>query len=288
MVVSQSQSDESPSERPSPVALYSTTDDYIDRYRHAQRTVPISSTNRGMKRLEPSAIVYLRVGDDITIVVSPINRREPNTTKVARVAMLNLFKRIITADFLKTPEMDKEEFWMHELNKHVVVREGKLYHEFHVVISRYAERSRLCLPNLPQSYIDNWMTTGGAGLRVNLHGYSTSLNTLLKFNMIPFLEVHQGRSMDSTNKSFLDDSIDFATMRKDGELTTYLMEKLDATRGDPVAYIEVLMKYYHRALDMAKFEMKKKCPQTKNKNNSFLPSSSDDSDAMFKFNQAGG
>ena len=143
MVVSPSQSDESPSERPSPVALYSTTDDNIDRYRHAQRTVPISSTNRGMKRLEPSAIVNLRVGDDITIVVPPINRREPNTAKVARVATINLFKRIITANFLKTPEIDKEEFWMHKLNKHVVVREGKLYHEFHVVISKYAERSRV-------------------------------------------------------------------------------------------------------------------------------------------------
>ena len=107
--------------------------------------------------------------------------------------------------------------------------------------------ARECLPNLPQSYIDNWMTTGGAGLWVNLHSYLTSLNALLKFNMIPFLEVHQGRSMDSTDESFLDDSIDFTTLRKDGELTTYLMEKLDATRGDPVAYIEVLMKYYHRA-----------------------------------------
>lgn len=204
-----------------------------------------------MKRLESESIVHLRIGDDITIVVRPINPREPIAAKKARQSTLNLFKRLIRDECGNVSAAKKDKFWTDELKRCEIILEGKCYHEFNVTVVSYAKRAQLLTPNLPANYIDYYMGAGGAGLSVHLDGYATSNSMLLKFNMIPFLEVRRARSMDTSTKSFLDESTTFPTTNKD-DLTHYLMQKLDATRGDPVAYIEVLMKYYHRALEMTK------------------------------------
>ena len=64
-------------DRPSPVALFSLADDDDDINGDGPvgSSVPLSSINRGMKRLESEAIVHLRIGDDITIAVPPINQK---------------------------------------------------------------------------------------------------------------------------------------------------------------------------------------------------------------------
>ena len=255
----------------SPVALYSHSDDEIGR-----NNVPLSSQNRGMKRLEPEAIVNLRVSDDIIIVVPPVNRREPKEAKAARVSTIALFKRIVFNECGNIPVADKNEMWDDELKKREIIREGKCYHEFNVVITSYAERFMLQTPNLNARYIEYYMGTGGAGLAVSLNGYSTSNTLLLKFNTLPFLEVHRSRPMSSSPESFLDESIVFPTTSIDADLTSYLMLKLDSTRGDPVAYIEVLMKYYHRAFEMAK---KTKSRQVGKKKKSFIPQTEGDGNA---------
>ena len=102
--------------------------------------------------------------------------------------------------------------------------------------------------DLPPQYVCECMHSG-AGLEMQVRRSAVSDSVLLKFSMLPFLEIHQERSMANCTELFLNDSIVFPNPGNEDGLTPYLIEKLDATKGDPVAYIEVLMKYYHRALN---------------------------------------
>ena len=243
-----------------------------------------------MKRLSSEGIVNLRVGDDVTIVIPPDKRGEPKHAKHRRSSVYALFKRVIMSNYSRSLGIDRGQYWHDELEQREIIRDDKKCHEFHVTISSYAERSRAIEKDLPQGYIDYWMGTGGAGLVVRLHGSTTAFAPLIKFNVLPFLEVHQTRNTETTAESFLDESIDFTTLKKEGDLAPYLMEQLDATRGDPIAYLEVMMKYYQQALAITKLEVKKKAPAkgTSTKDGSVsMPVSGDDDDAvLFKFRQA--
>ena len=89
---------------------YSHTDDDINRDRHVGGSVPLSSNNCSMKRLESEAIVNLQIGDDIKIIVPPINRKEPAAAKDTRESTLNLFKCISREGCNNVPTTKKSEF----------------------------------------------------------------------------------------------------------------------------------------------------------------------------------
>ena len=243
-----------------------------------------------MKQLLSKGIINLRVGDDVTIVIPLDKRGEPKHAKHRHSSVYTMFKRAIMANYSRSLGIDRGQYWHDELEQRAIIREGNKCHKFHVTISSYAERSRAIENDLPQGYIDYWMGTGGAGLAVRLHGSTTAFAPLLKFNVLAFLEVHQTRTTEMTVESVLDKSIDFTMLKKEGDLAPYLMEQLDATRGDPLAYLEVIMKYYQQALAITKLEVKMKAPAkgtSTKKGGISMPVSGDDDDAvLFKFCKA--
>ena len=243
---------------PSPTVLYSMSDDddNIDRSRH-DLVVPISSLNRGMKRLQAHDIVKLRIGDEITVLIPPIDRsrKEPKPAREARETIMSKMKRVFMAECGTMSTKEKDDYWKDELANRKITRDGKYLYEFHVIISSYAERSMLEMIDLPKEYINYYMGNGNAGLAVKVRGRTRSVPMLLQFNSIPYIEIHICRSSSDSAASFLDDSIVFPSPLDEDGLSRYLQEQLHATKGDPVAYTEILMKYYQRALGISRSKL---------------------------------
>ena len=115
-----------------------------------------------------------------------------------------------------------------------------------VRISNYAERSKLAQNNIPTKYIET-LIDRGMGINVKILGWGRMQKVLLKLSMLPYLEVHVRRN---NNTPFLDEGIGFPQIYDDECLKKYTMKELFSSKGDPVAYVEILMKFYQRKLKM--------------------------------------
>ena len=210
----------------------------------ACRLVPISTTNHGFKRLNYQQIVRLCIEDEFSLVVPPNDPKQSKTANMARKATLAKIRNIILFD--APPNLDaneKEKYWSSELSNRKMMRDGKDCYEFHVKVENYAERERL-EHKLPEAYVKTLIRIG-AGINVQIHGTSGRKTVLLKFIRLPYLEVHIQRQHDAP---FLDNSIKFPKSADDDKQMNYLVDKLFAAKGDPIAYTDILMKYYQQAL----------------------------------------
>ena len=61
--------------------------------------------------------------------------------KIRRSSVYALFKRVIMSRYSKSLVIDREQYWTEQLERREIIREGNKCHEFHVVISSYAERA---------------------------------------------------------------------------------------------------------------------------------------------------
>ena len=124
-------------------------------------------------------------------------------------------------------------------------REGKPHVEFHVRLVSYPKRETLQKAGLPNSLLNHFMGEGGNGFYVELIHRRLRKHILVKFKYLPYIEIHMTRSIDAP---FLDDSVVFPRSDKDETLAAYMRDQLLLSKGDPSAYVEVMMKFYQRVL----------------------------------------
>ena len=87
---------------------------------------PVSSVNRGMQRIKFPKILRLRVGNSFTLVIPPIDRKEPKEAVKYRKLIHVEFRRVLLAR--TSPSMsakEKDEFVLGELDKRSFLRGGK-------------------------------------------------------------------------------------------------------------------------------------------------------------------
>ena len=87
------------------------------------------------------------------------------------------------------------------------------------------------------------MESEGVRLCVSLHGHSHTRFVLLKYCMLPYLEVHIPRPADY---SFLDRTISFGGPKTEEKLVHQLVDYLHESNGDPTAYLEILASFIKR------------------------------------------
>ena len=136
---------------------------------------------------------------------------------------------------------DRDKYYAADLSGRSILREGKPNHKFNVRIHRYTEHGRLTKSNITQSEIDWMLNTGNCGIRMEILGYGTSMTVLLKWRDIPISSAFVEWEHDVP---FIDDTIDFPGTLKEDKLAEHLGRELYETKGDAVAYVQVLMKYY--------------------------------------------
>lgn len=209
-----------------------------------------SSKNRGMQRLKLIQIVSLRKSDEFTLVVPPTDYKAPKVAIQPRKDVIEDFKRVILSAVsrrFRLSNKGKEEYYAKDLTERTISMDGKDSYEYNVRIIDYPERAKLEEKNLLQSERDRVLEE--AGLHLELIGYRSAKPLFLRLSHLPYLQVYVPREPGG---SFLDESLDFPRSGgKEGTLR-HLMWEFHATKGDPVAYVQILMNYYKKKLELAK------------------------------------
>jgi len=122
-----------------------------------------------------------------------------------------------------------------------IVREGKDYYEFNLVVSSYPKRHKLEDRGLPNATLDSLLhTSTGVGIYVELRGYGSRGKTNIKLLSIPYVKLYVQRPSDGY---FLNGGIKFNKNMPDDKLMIDLAQQFYASKGDAAAYAEILMKY---------------------------------------------
>ena len=112
---------------------------------------PVTTLNRGMRRLNYYDIVRLRVGDSMMCVVPAENSKHIKLANRTRPHALDIVTRSLLANRGHLSAAEKEEYIAEQLASRVIQREGKSYHEFNVEIISYPERAMLGMYDLLKS-----------------------------------------------------------------------------------------------------------------------------------------
>jgi hypothetical protein len=221
-----------------------------------ERLVPFSSTLRGAHRLRIIDILQLKVGQQVTIVI-PSEPKERDPAKSHRSGLMDLMKSAIR-DVLDPAVLsaDRDDYVDHDLSLRTIEREGRLYHEFNVTISSYAERHRLEDPIIRESEVDYLLNPQlRAGLSIRLDGYANrTRGIMLQFLAIPYIEVFVERG---ARESILDPRIEMPRTTKDEVVSAHMADEFKFAKGDPIATIDVMMKGYNTQYKNAKKDLVK-------------------------------
>ena len=192
-----------------------------------------------------SQIVRLMPADEFTLVVPPVDRREPKVAVPRRKLLLAGFCRILLRAEPSSSTFSqelRESFLQNELDGRAIVRGGKTHYEFDVRISSYPERPMIAQCNPLGIDVNHWLGRGNAGFRLEVLGYGTSTTTLLRLSDLPYVEVFAEREVDG---AFLDPSLEFCTIWGGEELLAKKVSReMHATKGDAVAYTQILLNHY--------------------------------------------
>ena len=107
-------------------------------------------------------------------------------------------------------------------------------------VESYAERDNLKY-HLPSTILKYYMESGGVGFCVSSNGHSRTKFVLLKYCMLPYLEVRNPYQADS---SFLEKTINFGRPKSKEKLVPKLVDYLYESNGNPTAYLEIMVKFY--------------------------------------------
>ena len=213
---------------------------------------PISHTGQGMRRVRFIDIVQLRVEDEFTVVIPPVDRFDSAEASKHRAQVDSLFRRIFLEGRGRLSAEEKEAIWEEERSRRSVMRDGKQFVEFHVTVRSYPERTVLSEENLPDSVMKSVVKIG-AGLSVTVRGVDRAARALIKFKSMSYLEFYVDRG---DGDSVLDNRISFPNSKKNDVRVDYLLEQLGMAKGDASAYVEIMMKYYRSELKHAEAKVK--------------------------------
>jgi hypothetical protein len=130
-----------------------------------------------------------------------------------------------------------------ERAERTITREGKDVVEYNVRVRSYAERDKLHDEDLSSSQLEYMIGAGGNGILLELLGHGHVATVLLKFRQIPHIEAYVPRMPD---EPFIDPSYDFSQSQSDDTILDELKRHLQTRKGDPVAYVQILMNYYKK------------------------------------------
>ena len=208
-----------------------------------------SSTYYGMKRLSNVEILSLRRGDVFTLVVPHVDKRVLPLARAARTAISSAFDAITKASYSSTDIDELAVFVGRERAERTIVRESKAYTEYNVRIRAFAERDKIHAEVMSSSQLKYMIGPGGNGIVLELVGYGDAITVLLKFCQIPYIEVFVGRAPES---SFTDPCYDFSLTKNEDTFLNELKQQLHTRKGDPSAYVQILMNYYKKQLSLTR------------------------------------
>jgi len=131
-----------------------------------------------------------------------------------------------------------------------VLMEGQEHFEYNVRIVNYPERDQLEKTN---SDVKD-MLGEGWGIYLELIGYGSTKPLLLPLAHLPYFQVYIPRE---SNAPFLDESIEFPRRMTKKKALTRLVQELYARKGDPVAYVQIMMHYYRQKYNTAMLALTK-------------------------------
>ena len=144
----------------------------------------VSSLNRGMRRLKYPDIVRMARGQEFTLVVPHLDRKQSEDAVISRKEVLNEFRRIVVkAGGWGMNLEQKKTLWESELAKHTFDREGKDHFEFNVRIVNYAERSDLKSKGLEYGIIHE-LINNNRGIVLELVGYGGFIHLVGRATMV--------------------------------------------------------------------------------------------------------
>ena len=219
-----------------------------DDYAHV---VPQSSVNRGMRRERYSNIVRYRVGDDFSVVIPPMRKGYSREARKEKAAAFKAFRKVILGDRTSISAAKNDDYWKDHLLKREVLRDGRIYYEFHVTLTSYPERKTFDDYDLSRTLVSNAIKFG-VGLNVKLVDCQKPKKVLMKFKYLPYIQIYRAGDNDA---SALSDEISFPRSNKEATLVTTLVKELHQSKGDSFAYVEILMKYYQQRTVAAKKEI---------------------------------
>ena len=209
-----------------------------------------SSTYNGMKRLSNLEILSLRRTHEFTLVVPHVDRKVIPAARVARTEIQGAFDAITKACSISSSDKDAiASFVERERNERTIFRESKACVEYNVRIRAFAERDKIHTEIMTPSQIQYMIGPGGNGIVLELIGYGDAITVLLKFSQIPYIEVFVSREKEA---SFTDPCYDFSRTKDDSTFLNELQQQLHARKGDPIAYVQILMNYYKKQLALTK------------------------------------
>ena len=141
----------------------------VDLPRLDQCLLPITNVNHGMTRLLAKDVLQLRVGDEATLVIPPSNHRQDNIVNKQRSKILSRFKRILLLDAPWMTTAEGKQYIDEVMKTRTIVREGKDYYKFNLVVTSYPERHMLADRGLPNGTLDSLLhPSTGVGIYVEL------------------------------------------------------------------------------------------------------------------------
>ena len=205
-----------------------------------------SSTYYGMKKLSIIEILSLRRTDVFTLVVPHVDRRVIPAACVARTEIKSAFDGITKACAMTSSNKDAiASFVEREHNERIIFRESKACMEYNVRIRAFAERDKIHAEVMSTSQLQYMIGPGGNGIVLELIGYGDAITVLLKFSHIPYIEVFVSREPEA---SFTDPCYNFSKTQDDQTFLNELKQQLHTRKGDPIAYVQILMNYYKKQL----------------------------------------
>ena len=194
------------------------------------------------KRLLPDDIVRLSAGDELIIVIPNSMPGRADAAKAADIAGVCEFYR--KAFFAVGRETAGRHLARQDVeDQHRLRREDRWFHEYPVRVRAYAEREHFSREYVEErSVMFSWGQ--GAGLSLEVCGYSVARTVLLQFRHVAYLEIYGRAAPDA----FLNNAIEFNDTRNVDSLSAPFVEQLSLVNGCRFGTVEVLWKYY-RALN---------------------------------------
>ena len=186
----------------------------------------------------------MRRTDQFTLVVPPIDSNVVADARDSRRDVIRAFDSNIRA--CSPPGLDADgilSFMNRERAERTISREGKDVVEYNVRIRSYAERDKVHDEELSKLQLEYMIGPGGNGILLELLGHGHAATVLLKFRQIPYIEAYVPRMPDDP---FLDSSYEFSQSQLDDTILDELKNHLQTRKGDPVAYVQILMNYYKK------------------------------------------
>ena len=237
--LSQSTSHNVPSSPLAPIVLSKTMNPVINNPVASHGIISPSTQMPLYKRMRPPELVRVHAGQELIVVIPPVGASTSDLAKKGIEHVTNQLEAIINDTNSWMDVSEREEALVQHRRTHVIVRNNdKEYYEFCVRIRSYPESSRLETSGADQSYI-NLIWSQGAGIYVELCGYTKSRTAILKFQHLAYIEVYSLTS----DGMFLNDNIKFPHARRES-LVKPLHELLAESNGCRLSTMEVLMKYY--------------------------------------------